>query len=197
MKKTLAIILALCLGASMLAACGGSGSSAPASASVGGSTGSSAPEAKPVEIRVVTSYGGDDGNRANYEEAVAGYEAATGNTVVDESATSNEQWKAQVKADFQTGSEPDVLFFFTGTDASEFIKNGKVVSIEEIRKEYPDYASNMLDAAMPPFLCGRQGLRRSVQRILGRHVREQNRSGRLRPGGPRPRYDLGRVHGDV
>ena len=60
MKKTLAIILALCLGASMLAACGGSGSSAPASASVGGSTGSSAPEAKPVEIRVVTSYGGDD-----------------------------------------------------------------------------------------------------------------------------------------
>ena len=149
MKKTLAIILALCLGASMLAACGGSGSSAPASASVAGSTGSSAPEAKPVEIRVVTSYGGDDGNRANYEEAVAGYEAATGNTVVDESATSNEQWKAQVKADFQTGSEPDVLFFFTGTDASEFIKNGKVVPIEEIRKEYPDYASNMLDAAMP------------------------------------------------
>ena len=115
MKKTLAIILALCLGASMLAACGGSGSSAPASASVAGSTGSSAPEAKPVEIRVVTSYGGDDGNRANYEEAVAGYEAATGNTVVDESATSNEQWKAQVKADFQTGSEPDVLFFFTGS----------------------------------------------------------------------------------
>ena len=29
----------------------------------------------------MTSYGGDDGNRANYEEAVAGYEAATGNTV--------------------------------------------------------------------------------------------------------------------
>ena len=55
MKKTLAIILALCLGASMLAACGGSGSSAPASASVAGSTGSSAPEAKPVAIRVVTS----------------------------------------------------------------------------------------------------------------------------------------------
>lgn len=44
MKKTLAIILALCLGASMLAACGGSGSSAPASASVAGSTGSSAPK---------------------------------------------------------------------------------------------------------------------------------------------------------
>ena len=103
MKKLVAVCMALVM-ALGLAACGGSGSSAPASASVAGSTGSSAPEAKPVEIRVVTSYGGDDGNRANYEEAVAGYEAATGNTVVDESATSNEQWKAQVKADFQTGS---------------------------------------------------------------------------------------------
>lgn len=197
MKKTLAIILALCLGASMLAACGGSGSSAPASASVAGSTGSSAPEAKPVEIRVVTSYGGDDGNRANYEEAVAGYEAATGNTVVDESATSNEQWKAQVKADFQTGSEPDVLFFFTGTDASEFIKNGKVVPIEEIRKEYPDYASNMLDAAMPLSFVDAKAyavpssgywegmfVNKTVLADCGLEV-------------PRPRYDLGRVHGDV
>ena len=51
------------------------------------------PEAKPVEIRVVTSYGGDDGNRANYEEAVAGYEAATGNTVAV-SYTHLGQWSA-------------------------------------------------------------------------------------------------------
>ena len=143
MKKTLAIILALCLGASMLAACGGSGSSAPASASVGGSTGSSAPEAKPVEIRVVTSYGGDDGSRGTFEAAVAAYEAATGNKVRDGSATSNEGWKAKVLADFETGSEPDVLFFFTNADADPIINAGRVISIEDIREVYPDYASNM------------------------------------------------------
>ena len=146
MKKTLAIILALCLGASMLAACGGSGSSAPASASVAGSTGSSAPEAKPVEIRVVTSYGGDDGNRKNYEAAVAQFEANTGNTVLDASATSNEEWKAKVLTDFETGTEPDVLFFFTNADAEPFIQAGKVVDIDTIRASYPDYATNMKDA---------------------------------------------------
>ena len=132
MKKTLAIILALCLGASMLAACGGSGSSAPASASVAGSTGSSAPEAKPVEIRVVTSYGGDDGNRANFENAVASYEAETGNTVNDGSATSNEEWKAKVLTDFETGSEPDVLFFFTNADAEPFISTGKMTAEDAV-----------------------------------------------------------------
>ena len=155
-QKKVAATLALCMCASSLAACGAPASSAASSASSASeSTAASTVEstaastAGGTEIRVVTSYGGDDGNRTNYESAVKGYEDASGNTVVDESATSNEQWKAQVKADFQTGSEPDVLFFFTGTDANEFIKNGKVVSIEEIRSAYPEYADNMLDAAMP------------------------------------------------
>ena len=38
-----------------------------------------------------------------------------------------------------------VLFFFNGADANSFIEAGKVVSINDIRAEYPDYASNMND----------------------------------------------------
>lgn len=101
-----------------------------------------------VTLNIVTSYGGDDGNRANFEAAVAAYEAATGNKVNDGSATSNEEWKAKVLTDFETGSEPDVLFFFTNADAEPFVSAGKVVSIDEIRAEYPDYASNMKDSMM-------------------------------------------------
>lgn len=100
-----------------------------------------APE--PVEITVVTSYGGDDGNRANYEAALASYEEATGNTVLDASATSNEEWKAKVMTDFETGTEPDVLFYFNGVDANPIVEAGKVVSLDEIRGEYPEYAGNM------------------------------------------------------
>ena len=99
--------------------------------------------AKPVELTVVTSYGGDDGNRGNYETAIAGYEAASGNKVLDASATSNEEWKAKVMTDFETGTEPDVLFYFNGVDANTIVEAGKVVSLDEIRAEYPDYASNM------------------------------------------------------
>ena len=104
--------------------------------------------AENVTLNVVTSYGGDDGNRANFEAAVAEYEAQTGNKVNDGSATSNEEWKARVLTDFETGSEPDVLFFFTNADAEPFVTAGKVVSIDEIRAEYPDYATNMKDSML-------------------------------------------------
>ena len=103
--------------------------------------------AENVSLNVVTSYGGDDGNRANFEAAVAEYEKQTGNKVNDGSATSNEEWKARVLTDFETGSEPDVLFF-TNADAEPFVSAGKVVSIDEIRAEYPDYATNMKDSML-------------------------------------------------
>lgn len=105
-------------------------------------------QASATSLNVVTSYGGDDGNRSNFEAAVKAYEEATGVTVNDGSATSNEEWKAKVLTDFETGSEPDVLFFFTNADAEPFITAGKVVPIDEIRAEYPDYATNMRDSMM-------------------------------------------------
>lgn len=101
-----------------------------------------------VTLNVVTSYGGDDGNRKNYEAAVLAYENATGNKIHDGSAISNEEWKNKILTDFMTGSEPDVLFYFTNADADPFINAGKVVSIEEIREEYPDYATNMKESMM-------------------------------------------------
>ena len=140
MKKIIALALAIimCLG---LAACGSGSSSetqataAPAAAE----TKAPAEAAKAsVTLNVVTSYGGDDGNRKNFENAVKAYEESTGNKVNDGSATSNEEWKAKVLTDFETGSEPDVLFFFTNADADPFIDAGKVVSIEEIRESYPE-----------------------------------------------------------
>ena len=105
--------------------------------------------AAPVTLNVVTSFGGEDGNRKAFEAAVSAYESSTGNRVNDGSDVSSEEWKAKVLTDFETGSEPDVLFYFTNADAEPFIKAGKVVSLEEIRTEYPDYAKNMDDRKLP------------------------------------------------
>ena len=147
MKKIIAFLLAavMCLG---LAACGGSAAPAETKAAAPTETKATAVPAQSVTLNVVTSYGGDDGNRKNFENAVAAYEASTGNKVNDGSATSNEEWKAKVLTDFETGSEPDVLFFFTNADSEPIVNAGKVVSIEEIRSVYPDYASNMKDSMM-------------------------------------------------
>lgn len=102
-----------------------------------------------VTLNIVTSFGSEDGNRKNFETAVAAYETSTGNKVNDYSDTSNEEWKTKVLTDFETGSEPDVLFFFTNADAEPFIKAGKVVPVDEIRKVYPDYATNMEGLLLP------------------------------------------------
>lgn len=134
MKKTIALLLLLVL---LLSACG------TAHAPDAAETENRQTADAPVELYVVTSYGGNDGNRGDFEAAVKAYEAATGNIVIDGSATSNEGWKAKVLADFETGSEPDVLFFFTDADVNPIIQAQRVVSIEEIRTLFPDYASNM------------------------------------------------------
>lgn len=103
-------------------------------------------EAGGVELTVCTTFAGEDGNAQNFKDAVAAWSAQTGNTVADTSATSDETFKTRVITDFETGSEPDVLFFFNGADANSFIEAGLVMSIDDIRAEYPDYAGNMNDA---------------------------------------------------
>lgn len=102
----------------------------------------------PIELNVTTTFAGEDGNVKNFQEAVKAYEEATGNTINDMSGTANEAFKARVSADFQTGSESDVLFYFNGVDSNEFVEAGKVMSIDEIREKYPEYASNMDDGRM-------------------------------------------------
>ena len=138
MKKLLSLLLAAAAALS-LAACAGPDGEPDTHPTT---------EKVPVTLHVVTSYGGDDGNRMNFEAAVRSYELETGNIVKDGSATSNEEWKSKVLTDFETGSEPDVLFFFTDADAEPLIGADKLVSIEEIREQYPDYASNMKPSMM-------------------------------------------------
>lgn len=160
-KRLLATVLA---GAMVLSvtACGDKGNNTASTQPAADNTDSSAadtgseaeaePEAEapaeptgPVELVVTTIFAGEDTNAQNYKDAVAAWEAETGNTIVDTSASSDETFKTRVITDFETGSEPDVLFFFTGVDANSFIEAGKVMSLDEIRAVYPDYASNMND----------------------------------------------------
>ena len=109
-----------------------------------------------VEISVVTTFAGDDTNAVNYKEAVEKWEETTGNIVVDASKASNDEFKAKVIDDFENGSEPDVLFFFTGDDAVSFIEADQVVTLDEIRDLYPDYGSNMDESKLPAALNGKK-----------------------------------------
>ena len=63
-----------------------------------------------VTLRSVTMFGGSDANAAVYEQLWQGFVVEHPNIrIIDESRTSDEQWKAEVAADFCAGNEPDVL----------------------------------------------------------------------------------------
>lgn len=102
-----------------------------------------------VTLNVTTTFAGNESNVELYQNTIKAWEDETGNKVEDASATSDETFKARVISDFETGAEPDVLFFFNGNDANPFVEAGKVVSIEDIRAEYPEYAANMKDDMIP------------------------------------------------
>jgi raffinose/stachyose/melibiose transport system substrate-binding protein len=137
MRKALALGLVGALAATSLVGCTGS------SDNTASNSGADNKDGKGVTIKVVTTYAGEDSNAQNYKDAVAAWEKKTGNKVDDQSATSDETFKARVITDFQTGSEPDVLFYFNGVDSNDFVEQKKVVSIDDIRAKYPEYASNM------------------------------------------------------
>lgn len=119
-----------------------------AAAMTGCKSGEDSGKGKGTTLNVVSAFGTEDGNRKNFEEALANYEKETGNKVKESSSNANETWKASVQADFEVGSEPDVLCFFNGVDSNPLIEQDKVVSIDEIRKEYPDYGKNMKEEMM-------------------------------------------------
>lgn len=157
-KKVLSILLA-CAMTITLAACGNT--AAPEAAATEGTAAEETADAAdaadaeeapaeeaapgPVTLNVTTTYAGNDGGAQIYQKYIAQYQDETGNTINDASGTSDEAFKARVLADFEVGSEPDVLFYFNGQDSNSFVSAGKVVSIDDIRAEYPDYASNMKD----------------------------------------------------
>lgn len=151
MKKKIIAMILTCTMAVSLAACGNSsttgGTSGTKTENPGSEDGTEKTES--VELEVVTTFAGNDGNAQTYKKYYQQWEKNTGNKVIDMSATADDTFKARVVTDFETGSEPDVLFFFNGADANSFIEAGKVISIEDIRAEYPDYAANMDDGRIP------------------------------------------------
>ena len=102
-----------------------------------------------VTLRTVSMYGGENKTAHIYREINNNLmEAEKGLIIEDTSSSSNEEWKASINADFAVGNEPDVIHFFTDATADMLVKTGKLVTIEEIREVYPDYAKGTLDTAL-------------------------------------------------
>jgi len=144
-KKILAMILSLACMVAVAAGCGDDDSSKATSTSAG----DSAAAKEPVTLRTVSMHGGTDPNAGNYKAISDAFVAANDYiTLEDDSQTSTQEWKTKVASDFSTGNEPDVIQYFTDANAANVLAADKFVSIDEIKAEYPDYVSGILESAM-------------------------------------------------
>ena len=103
---------------------------------------------EPVTLDVKTVYADQDSNAGKFQQAVEEWQQKTGCTVNDQSQISSMEYMENVSKSFDEGNEPDVLYYMTSL-SDKFVSEGKVVSIEEIKKEYPNYAGNMKERLLP------------------------------------------------
>ena len=93
--------------------------------------------AEDIILHTSSCFGGGNSAGDAYVSILRDFENATGYTVMDESSTSNEAWKAGVLKRFAAGDEPDVLFFFAAGADSKLLLN-RLVPLAEINASYPD-----------------------------------------------------------
>ena len=93
--------------------------------------------AEEITLHTISCFAGGNSAGDAYVSILRDFENATGYTVIDDSSTSNEAWKAGVLKHFAAGDEPDVLFFFAAGADSKLLLN-RLVPLAEINASYPD-----------------------------------------------------------
>ncbi len=104
------------------------------------------PAAGKVTLKVATQFGGEDPATATFNAMIQEWENKTGNKITNDSAKADNVWKAKIVADFNTGAEPDVLFFFNGANAAPIFD--KIVDVETIRQVDPDYGKTIRESVL-------------------------------------------------
>jgi raffinose/stachyose/melibiose transport system substrate-binding protein len=101
-----------------------------------------------VYIDVATSFGSVDSAGSAYYRLLTAFSSQNKNIIVkDRSVKADDTWKASIRSRFESSQEPDVMHFFTGADVFNMIKKDQLVSLDIIRKEYPDFCKNISDEA--------------------------------------------------
>lgn len=161
-KKVLSVLLAGAMAASMVAGCGNSSDTSTGSDSTNNNNTGSAANTEsagtddsaatdtaknPVTLKTVSMFGGTDPNRKAYDAINAAFTEENSYIILeDNSQTSDEEWKASVNADFSVGNEPDVIMYFTDATADSIVATDKLVTLDEIRAEYPEYGADIFDS---------------------------------------------------
>ncbi len=164
-KRIFSLLLAVVLVMGLMTACGekkdaATSNDAAVSTDDAKATGDTAAtddaaSTEPVTLKVVTMMGGTDPNTDKFHKVIEDFEAKYPNvTIEDGSQVADQDWKVQIAADFAVDNEPDVIQFFTDSNASDVLATDKFVPLSDIQAAYPEVAKNTskgaLDATKSP-----------------------------------------------
>lgn len=136
-KKFAALVLTVAMTVTMAAGCGSKKAD-----------GGKSKDGK-VTLKTVSMFGGTDPNAPIYQDINDQFMKDNPDIVIeDDSQKSDEEWKAKVAADFAAGNEPDVINFFTDANSNSVVATDKLMTVEDIKKEYPEYAKDTTEEAM-------------------------------------------------
>ncbi|SMF86175.1 carbohydrate ABC transporter substrate-binding protein, CUT1 family [Paenibacillus uliginis N3/975] len=156
MKRSSLLLMSVMLLLSMfLAACGNnSGTKTPAAEGESPKPAAETPKeeekAKEVSLRVFSTFGGTDAAREAFQGALDEFTAKYPNVKIDNDVMSanDDGFRTKVNTDMNSGNEPDLLFYFIGTDAEGFVNAGKVVPMNEILDANPDWKNGFIPDAL-------------------------------------------------
>lgn len=146
-KKVVAVLLAGAMAGTMLTGCGGDSKAADSGDTKKEDTADKAEDSEDsgaegkVTLNVTTTFAGTESNVDKYQESIEKWQKETGNKVNDSSASADEAMKARVITDFETGAEPDVLFYSTAMIPILLLRQAKwfplMRSVKNIRTMQP------------------------------------------------------------
>ena len=134
--KVLSLVLVMGFVVALLAGCG----TQTAPAQVQGTTQAQAStqSAEKVKMRAVTYFTGEDPNAKAWKDVLKSYSDANPNVEISDEGvpSANDTIRTKIKTDFASGNEPDVSFFFTGSDTKPLVESGKLFAWDqEIAKD--------------------------------------------------------------
>jgi raffinose/stachyose/melibiose transport system substrate-binding protein len=106
--------------------------------------------AEKIQIRVVTSFTGDDPWKNPWQAAMKEYMVRNPNIeIIDEATpTQGEALRTKIKTDFASGNEPDVSFFFNGVDTKPLLESGKLLAWDTELKNDAAWGRNFAPSAL-------------------------------------------------
>lgn len=135
-----------------LAACGSNNSSTPSKEGETSSGTETSTEAKkdPVNLRVFSTFGGTDAAREAFQGVLDEFVEKNPHVKIenDTMSANDDGFRTKVNTDMNTGNEPDLLFYFIGTDAEGFVNAGKVVPLNQILDDNPDWKNGFIPSAL-------------------------------------------------